>query len=60
MTQHPPVRPNSTLRNVSYEIRGTLANRAHELEKLGYEIVSLNIGNPGLFGFRTPRRCALR
>ncbi len=59
MTQHPPVRPNSTLRNVSYEIRGTLANRAHELEKLGYEIVSLNIGNPGLFGFRTPETMRL-
>jgi len=59
MTQHPPVRPNSTLRNVSYEIRGTLANRAHDLEKLGYEIVSLNIGNPGLFGFRTPETMRL-
>ena len=59
MTQHPPVRPNNTLRNVSYEIRGTLANRAHELEKLGYEIVSLNIGNPGLFGFRTPETMRL-
>jgi alanine-synthesizing transaminase len=44
---------------VSYEIRGTLANRAHELEKLGYEIVSLNIGNPGLFGFRTPETMRL-
>ncbi|MDH4012801.1 MAG: aminotransferase class I/II-fold pyridoxal phosphate-dependent enzyme, partial [Chromatiales bacterium] len=59
MTQHPPVRPNSTLRHVSYEIRGALANRAHELEKLGYEIVSLNIGNPGLFGFRTPETMRL-
>ncbi|MGD9339677.1 MAG: aminotransferase class I/II-fold pyridoxal phosphate-dependent enzyme [Chromatiales bacterium] len=44
---------------MSYEIRGTLANRAHELEKLGYEIVSLNIGNPGLFGFRTPETMRL-
>jgi alanine-synthesizing transaminase len=59
MTHHPPVRPNSTLRNVSYEIRGNLANRAHELEKLGYEIISLNIGNPGLFGFRTPETMRL-
>jgi alanine-synthesizing transaminase len=59
MTEHHPVRPNSTLRNVSYEIRGTLANRAHDLEKLGYEVISLNIGNPGLFGFRTPETMRL-
>src|SRR6202161_2879080 len=24
------------------------------MERLGYEIISLNIGNPGAFGFRTP------
>ena len=42
------------LADVKYEIRGQLARRAAELEKRGYEIVSLNIGNPGLFGFRTP------
>jgi len=44
---------------VKYEIRGQLANRAHELEKLGYEIISLNIGNPGLFGYRTPETMRL-
>ena len=43
-----------TLRDVKYEIRGQLANRALELEKRGYEVISLNIGNPGLFGFRAP------
>lgn len=48
-----------TLRDVKYEIRGQLANRAIELEKRGYEIVSLNIGNPGLFGFRTPETMRL-
>ena len=32
---------------------------AHELERLGYEIISLNIGNPGLFGFRTPETMRL-
>ena len=42
-----------------YEIRGRLARRAHELERLGYEIISLNIGNPGLFGFRTPETMRL-
>src|ERR1700751_48522 len=48
------VGPSDRLRNVRYEIRGRLAHRAHELERQGYEIVSLNIGNPKGFGFRTP------
>jgi len=47
------------LRGVRYEIRGRLANHALELEKRGYEIISLNIGNPGLFGFRTPETMRL-
>lgn len=47
------------LKSVRYEIRGQLANRALELEKRGYEIISLNIGNPGLFGFRTPETMRL-
>ena len=42
-----------------YEIRGRLARRAHELERQGYEIISLNIGNPGAFGFRTPETMRL-
>ncbi len=42
-----------------YEIRGQLARRALELERQGYEILSLNIGNPGLFGFRTPETMRL-
>ncbi|MDH3747611.1 MAG: aminotransferase class I/II-fold pyridoxal phosphate-dependent enzyme [Gammaproteobacteria bacterium] len=50
---------STTLRDVKYEIRGQLANRAMELEKRGYEIISLNIGNPGLFGFRTPETMRL-
>jgi alanine-synthesizing transaminase len=54
-----PVQCSETLRDVKYEIRGQLAHRAHELERRGYEIVSLNIGNPGLFGFRTPETMRL-
>ena len=50
---------SSVLSGVKYEIRGQLAHRAHELEKRGYEIISLNIGNPGLFGFRTPETMRL-
>jgi alanine-synthesizing transaminase len=53
------VRPSENLRHVRYEIRGRLARRAHEMERMGYEIVSLNIGNPGAFGFRTPETMRL-
>lgn len=49
-----PVKSSKSLQGVRYEIRGQLAQRAHEMERQGYEIISLNIGNPGLFGFRTP------
>ncbi len=48
------IKTSHSLKDVRYEIRGQLAQRAHEMERQGYEIVSLNIGNPGLFGFRTP------
>jgi len=54
-----PIQTSTILKDVRYEIRGQLANRAFELEKRGYEIISLNIGNPGLFGFRTPETMRL-
>ena len=47
------------LKTVRYEIRGRLARRAQDLERQGYEILSLNIGNPGVFGFRTPETMRL-
>jgi len=53
------VETNHILEGVRYEIRGELAARAAELEHLGYEIISLNIGNPGLFGYRTPETMRL-
>ena len=53
------IHSSTALQGVRYEIRGQLANRAFELEKRGYEILSLNIGNPGLFGFRTPETMRL-
>ncbi len=53
------IAPSESLKNVRYEIRGRLARRAHELQRQGYEIISLNIGNPGLFGFRTPETMRL-
>ncbi|MGA2023556.1 MAG: aminotransferase class I/II-fold pyridoxal phosphate-dependent enzyme [Steroidobacteraceae bacterium] len=59
MSSESHVKPSESLKNVRYEIRGRLARRAHELERQGYEITSLNIGNPGLFGFRTPETMRL-
>lgn len=53
------IRPSSSLANVRYEIRGDLARRANEMERLGHEIIPLNIGNPGVFGFRTPETMRL-
>lgn len=55
--------PASRVRDVRYEIRGELARRARALEQLGHEVIQLNIGNPGAFGFRTPetmRRAVVR
>ena len=54
-----PLHSSETLQDVKYEIRGQLAHHAGELEKRGYEIISLNIGNPGLYGFRTPETMRL-
>ena len=59
MTIRKPVRPSAGLANVRYEIRGKLARRAQAMERLGYDIVSLNIGNPYAFGFRTPETMRL-
>jgi alanine-synthesizing transaminase len=49
-----PLRASQHMSEVRYEIRGTLARRAEDLERAGYEIIKLNIGNPGAFGFRMP------
>ncbi len=50
--------PARHLANVRYEIRGPLARRAAELERQGYEVIKLNIGNPPCSGFARPRPCA--
>jgi len=59
MTQRRPLRASDGLAGVRYEIRGKLARRALALERLGYDVVSLNIGNPYAFGFRTPETMRL-
>ncbi|HEN46864.1 MAG TPA: aminotransferase class I/II-fold pyridoxal phosphate-dependent enzyme, partial [Mizugakiibacter sp.] len=48
------MQPSTHLSEVRYEIRGPLARRARELEAQGHDIVHINIGNPGRFGFRVP------
>src|ERR1700739_619853 len=59
MKTEPGIRPSAALQQVRYEIRGRLARRAQELERAGYEIISLNIGNPRAFGLRTPETMRL-
>jgi alanine-synthesizing transaminase len=59
MSKQIPVRPSEGLANVRYEIRGKLARRALAMERAGYDIISLNIGNPYAFGFRTPETMRL-
>lgn len=49
-----PIPPSPRLAEVRYAIRGALARRARALEAAGREIVHLNIGNPGRFGFPAP------
>jgi alanine-synthesizing transaminase len=55
----PRIPASEALQHVRYEIRGRLARRAQELERGGYEIISLNIGNPRAFGLRTPETMRL-
>ena len=59
MSQRRPVKASEGLAHVRYEIRGKLARRALDMERLGYDVVSLNIGNPYAFGFRTPETMRL-
>ncbi|MDI3262554.1 MAG: aminotransferase class I/II-fold pyridoxal phosphate-dependent enzyme [Fulvimonas sp.] len=48
------IQPSAHLAQVRYEIRGALTRRSRELEAAGREIIKLNIGNPGRYGFATP------
>ncbi len=50
----PSLKTRARLSEVRYEIRGELARRARELETQGRNLIKLNIGNPGAFGFRAP------
>lgn len=49
-----PFLQSDKLRNVNYEIRGPVLDYANWLEDEGQQILKLNIGNPGAFGFDAP------
>ena len=59
MTSDASIGASEGLKHVRYEIRGRLARRAHELERQGYEILSLYLGTPRAFGLRTPETMRL-
>ena len=42
------------LDNVCYDIRGPVLAEAMRMERQGYDIIKLNIGNPAPFGFNAP------
>ena len=42
------------LDNVCYDIRGPVLAEAIRMERQGYDIIKLNIGNPAPFGFNAP------
>lgn len=45
---------STKLDNVLYDVRGPVVDEAARMEQAGTQILKLNIGNPALFGFRTP------
>ncbi len=45
---------SNKLNHVHYDIRGAIFDQAQLLEKQGFKITKLNIGNPAPFGFDTP------
>ncbi len=45
---------SSRLDALHYDIRGPVYEKALQLQREGYKITSLNIGNPAAFGFETP------
>jgi alanine-synthesizing transaminase len=50
----PMIKKSDRLDHVFYEIRGPIFEKAQELEKQGYKITRLNIGNPAPYGFDAP------
>ena len=48
------IQQSKKLSDVCYDIRGPVLEKAKELEEEGNQILKLNIGNPGAFGFDAP------
>lgn len=44
------------LDNVTYEVRGPVVDEAARMQANGIDVLKLNIGNPGAFGFRAPEK----
>ena len=49
-----PIKKSSKLAHVGYDIRGPVLDLANEMTAQGIEILKLNTGNPGPFGFNAP------
>ncbi|MDR3138224.1 MAG: pyridoxal phosphate-dependent aminotransferase [Treponema sp.] len=45
---------SAKLDNVCYDIRGPVLKAAKHLEEEGFQVIKLNTGNPGAFGFNAP------
>ena len=48
------IQKSSKLKDVCYDIRGPVLEKAKQMENAGDTIIKLNIGNLGLFGFEPP------
>ena len=48
------IQQSKKLSDVCYDIRGPVLEKTKELEEEGNQILKLNIGNPGAFGFDAP------
>ena len=45
---------SAKLNEVAYDIRGPVLKEAKRIEAEGFQVLKLNIGNPGAFGFNAP------
>ena len=49
-----PIQKSNKLKDVCYDIRGPVLEKAKQMEEAGQKIIKLNIGNLGVFGFDPP------
>lgn len=48
------IQKSNRLRDVCYDIRGPVLEKAKQMEDAGQKVIKLNIGNLGIFGFEPP------